>query len=159
MQATHAITDIPTTSEIDPIAPTQIYLLADGQAVACYAGAADEVHASLEALCLVYGWSSDDLLATARPCSVDVAERSEPVQPLPDAFTVSVRFHDTMIEAHVDGNRVTIYRDDVWAGEGRWQDGRIVDCPASFRIADGSDVTEDAYETLEEAIGDKMSDV
>lgn len=49
--------------------------------------------------------------------------------------------------------KITIYRDDVWAGEG-WldADGQIVDCPAV--LGDDQDESDAVYAAIESAIED-----
>jgi len=43
--------------------------------------------------------------------------------------------------------KVTIYRDGVWAGDGRWtEDCEIVDCAAV--LGDTSDTSDETYELL-----------
>lgn len=51
---------------------------------------------------------------------------------------------------------ISIYRDGVWAGDGRIVDGCIVDCAAQL----GPDVeaSEDTYEAIEDAITDEPQD-
>lgn len=46
--------------------------------------------------------------------------------------------------ATLDGDRVTIERDGIWAGEGLYQDGQIRECSA--------DIGDEAYDALEQAL-------
>jgi hypothetical protein len=53
--------------------------------------------------------------------------------------------------------KVTIYRDGVWAGTGRWTDDyEIVDCPAV--LGTDQDASDETYEALCEALGHLAQD-
>lgn len=55
------------------------------------------------------------------------------------------------------GDVVSICRESgEWAGTGRWEDGRIVDCPA--RLGDDPDESERIYEALEDALQDEIDE-
>ena len=45
---------------------------------------------------------------------------------------------------------ISIFRDDMWAGDGRLEGGSIVDCPAI--LGRDQDDAEDCYEAIEDAI-------
>jgi hypothetical protein len=52
-------------------------------------------------------------------------------------------------------DRISISRESgEWAGDGRWQDGRIVDCPA--RLGDTDEESELTYWALEDALEDAL---
>lgn len=49
--------------------------------------------------------------------------------------------------------RITIYRDNVWAGDGRInEDGEIVDCPAV--LGPDQDASDDTYEAIQDRIAE-----
>jgi len=52
-------------------------------------------------------------------------------------------------------SKITIYADNVWAGDGTWDGTRISDCGAVLgpRHADDQDASERAYDAIEGAIG------
>jgi hypothetical protein len=52
------------------------------------------------------------------------------------------------ITATIEGRRVVIEQDGIYAGEGEWNGSQIVDCAARLGAADGSE-TEGAYEDLD----------
>jgi hypothetical protein len=52
---------------------------------------------------------------------------------------------------------ISIYRDDVWAGDGRLDgDGEIVDCPAV--LGPDQDASDDTYEAIQDAIDGEPQD-
>lgn len=56
-------------------------------------------------------------------------------------ITATYNDGDHTYTADLDADRVTLARDGVWAGTGRWTGRSIVDCPA--------DVGDDVYEALD----------
>lgn len=59
--------------------------------------------------------------------------------------------------ATLTGDRITICRESgEWAGDGRWEDGRIVDCPA--RLGDTDEESERVYAELEMALVDELDE-
>ena len=52
--------------------------------------------------------------------------------------------------------KISIYRDGVWAGDGRVVDGEIVDCPAM--LGPDNDASEDTYEALCDAMDEAPQD-
>jgi len=58
--------------------------------------------------------------------------------------------------ATLTDDRVSISRSGVWAGDGRWEDGRIVDCAA--RLGETADESEAVYEALETALQDELDE-
>lgn len=67
-----------------------------------------------------------------------------------DEVTVTVEVDDTKYRATVNAdNEVEIDIDGAWAGEGRWENGQIVDCAANIR--------EVVYDLLDAAIGDAFA--
>lgn len=53
------------------------------------------------------------------------------------------------IHAEIDGDTITIFDGEHWAGAGRLVGGRIVDCAAQFGTPTE---TEEVYSALEDAI-------
>lgn len=63
-----------------------------------------------------------------------------------DSVTATITIDNSEYTATVNGSRVTISRNEVWVGDGRWdyENHRIEDCPA--------DLGEDVYDALDAAI-------
>lgn len=47
-------------------------------------------------------------------------------------------------------SKISIYANGVWAGEGRFLGGKIVDCPAV--LGGSQDASDEIYESIEDAI-------
>lgn len=59
-------------------------------------------------------------------------------------------------DARIVENRISIYADDVWAGDGRLSNGHIEDCAAI--LGGDQDTAEEIYEAIEEAIAANESE-
>jgi hypothetical protein len=74
-------------------------------------------------------------------------------EPTPRTITATVEGYT----ATLSGNHVSICRESgEWAGDGRWEDGRIVDCSAN--LADDPDESERIYDALETALVDELDE-
>ena len=54
-------------------------------------------------------------------------------------------------------DRITIFRDDVYAGVGKLDQGTIVDCDA--QLGHDTDASEETYELIEDAIDEGVESV
>lgn len=71
--------------------------------------------------------------------------------------TISAEASGYSITLDTETSRVSISRDSgEWAGDGRWQDGRIIDCAA--QLGDTPHDSEAIYTDLEDALGDAIDE-
>lgn len=71
--------------------------------------------------------------------------------------TISAEASGYSITLDTETSRVSISRDSgEWAGDGRWQDSRIIDCAA--QLGDTPHDSEAIYTDLEDALGDAVDD-
>ena len=72
--------------------------------------------------------------------------------------STSLGRYDTESEADAVAHpSISIYRDNVWAGDGRIVDGSIVDCAAV--LGPDQDSSDENYEAIEDAISDGQTEI
>jgi hypothetical protein len=82
---------------------------------------------------------------------------ADPTDEEPTPRTITATAEGYSVALDTETRTVTICRESgEWAGDGRWEDGRIVDCAA--RLGDDPDESERIYEALEDALGDELDE-
>jgi hypothetical protein len=137
------------------------YRFSDGSAIATSGSAWDVVHADCSCL---WCWAGgevrcDEQTGEEYRCTM-TDDAAEPGEGMASVEVTPARTIAAAAEGYVvtlTGDHVTISRESgEWAGDGRWENGRIVDCSA--HLADDPDESERVYDALETALVDELDE-
>ena len=91
----------------------------------------------------VWSWDESSLLVGTCRDDFEIVAR-------PRKISVTIDHDDTTYTATLDGAKVTISRDGMWSGDGRWTGKAITDCAAN--------IGDEVYDALDEALVDAIGE-